>query len=185
MAKTNFEGDLEATEIEAAGVVKDDYGNVWTLPTDPNLGEDLDFDYSPLTLPKKDPRFHYQFERTDRLSWAISERFVPVRRSEVGLSRLNDANKKLGDYGINPNTDEDPVHTVGDLTLIKIPVEFRAMRLARSKKEADYVKATIEPPKKGDNARARLREAHEGDGQKLVEDVVSRAEIVRPRNENA
>lgn len=184
MAETDIiENELDASEIETAGIVTDDYGNTWTLPTDPDLGEDLDFTYSPLDLPKKDPRFHYQFVKTDKeLAWAISERFVPVRRAEVGLHRLNDANKKLGDYGINPNSDENPIHTVGDLTLVKIPTQFRELRLKRSAEEANRVKASIEPPRKGDNPKNRLREAHERDGQRLVEDIVSKAEIVRPRN---
>jgi len=182
MART-IEGELEASEIETAGIVTDELGNVWTLPTDLELGEDIDFAYSPLDLPKKDPRFHYQFVKTDKeLAWAISERFVPVRRSEVGLYKLNDANRKLGDYGVNPNSDENPVHTVGDLTLVKIPMQFREMRLKRAHEEADRVKASIEPPRKSDNPKGRLREGVERDGQKLVEDVVSRAEIVRPKH---
>lgn len=185
MAKTNGD-DYVANEIETAGIIRDDFGNSWTLPTNPELGEDLDFDYSPLALPKLDPRFHYQFVKTDKeLAQSISERFVPVRRSEVGLSGLNDSNLKLKEYGVNTQSLEDPIHQVGDLTLVKIPMEFRKMRLARAAKEADFVKSTIEPPKADEPAKARLREAHEHDGQKLVEDVVSRVEIVRPRNENA
>jgi hypothetical protein len=184
MSKVNG-NDYEANEIETAGIITDDYGNKWTLPLDPELGEDIDFNYSPLDLPKKDPKFFYQFERTDRLAYIVSEGFVPVRRSEVGLAMLNDANKKLGDYGINTNTSDDPIHTVHDLTLVKIPIQFREMRLARAKREADLVKASIEPPKGDDKTRSRLRSAHEADGQRLVEDVETREEIVRPRHDNA
>lgn len=174
-------GELEASEIATAGIVEDEYGNRWTLPTS-DLGEEVDFNYNPIDLPKRDPRFHYQFERTDRLGWAISEGFVPVRRSEVGLNMLNDSSKKLSDYGINTNTDEDPVHTVHDLTLVKIPSQLAERRRARAKLEADKAKASIEPPARLDGAKSRLKSEWERLGQKIEENVVHTEERVVPRN---
>jgi hypothetical protein len=182
MAKTLENGELEAKEIATAGIITDDYNNTWTLPVDGELGEDFDFNYSPLDFPRKDPRFHYQFEKTEKLGWILAEQFVPVRRSEIGLARLNDANRKMNDYGVHTNTDEDPIHQVGDLTLVKIPVQIAAKRYARAAKEADRVKAGIEPPKKFPNARAELREKWEASGQKIQEDVVVREEHVKERS---
>ena len=174
------DGELQATEISTAGIVEDDYGNKWTLPETP-LGEDIDFNYNPVDLPKRDPRFHYQFERSDRLAWAISEGFVPVRRSEVGLNMLNESNRKLGDYGINTNTDDDPVHVVHDLTLVKIPTQIAERRKARAKLEADKAKGSIEPPAKVDGAKSRLKAEWEGLGQKFEEQAIHTEERVVPR----
>jgi len=163
VSKTNSEGDVEAAEIATAGLVTDDFGNSWTLPVDAELGEDYSAEYSPIALPHTDPRFHYQFERSDRIGWAVSEQFVPVRRSEVGLNGITDANSKLKEYGVHAD-DGDCVHTVGDLTLVKIPKEIRAARLARAKREADAAKASIEPPNRVRDVKTELREKLRGDG---------------------
>lgn len=178
MAKTTSDGELEATEVATAGVVVDDYGNRWAIPVDPELGEDVSFEYSPVTLPKTDPRFHYQFERTDRLAHAISDRFVPVRRSEVGLAGITDANLKLRDYGINPESTDDPVHQVGDLTLVKIPIELRDARLKRAEREANHVKRGIEPPKKVEDVKGRLKERLKNDGIRFEESAETVSNVV-------
>jgi len=168
------EGELSASEIAAAGIIEDDFGNRWTLPQS-DLGEEWSSTYSPIDLPKKDPRFEYQFERTDRLGWAISDQWMPVRRSEIGLVKLNDASKKLSDYGIHQGDELDPIHTVGDLTCVKIPKQIAAARRKRAQLEAERVKATIEPPKNANtlDAKASLREKWQSMGQRVEEDAQS------------
>lgn len=178
MARTNNEGDLEASEIATAGMVTDDYGNRWALPTDPGLGEDVSFEYSPITLPKTDPRFHYQFERTDRLGFAISDKFAPVRRSEVGLTHLTNANLKLQDYGVHVDDSLDPVHQVGDLTLVKIPRELREARLKRAEREASHAKRSIEPPARVDDVKSRLRSRLKEEGIKFEESAETTSNVV-------
>ncbi len=180
MAHTNDEGDVVASEIATAGLIEDDYGNKWTLPTS-ELGEDYSAEYSPIALPKTDPRFHYQFERTERLGWAINEQFVPVRRSEVGLMGLTSANLKLKDYGVHADDNIDPLHQVGDLTLVKIPKEIRTARLARAKREADQAKRTIEPPSRVENVKANLRDKLAHDGVRFDEHVEATSQEVIER----
>ena len=169
MPKLVEDGEVVASEISTAGIVKDDFGNTWTLPNDPELGEDYSAEYSPVALPKTDPRFHYQFERTDRLGWAIADQFVPVRRSEVGLVGLNDSDNKLREYGVHTEGSEDPIHSIGDLTLVKIPKELRQARLARAKREAEAAKASIEPPARVANVKADLRSKLAKDGIRFEE----------------
>lgn len=173
--------DIEVKELATAGIVTDEYGNKWTLPTDPELGEDYSAEYSPIALPHTDPRFHYQFEQTARLGWAINEQFVPVRRSEVGLAGLNSADLKLKDYGVHTANDEDPIHQVGDLTLVKIPKELREARLARAKREADAAKASIEPPERVENVKAQLKDKLKADGIRFEESATQTSERVVPR----
>lgn len=179
MARTTEDGELHASEVTTAGVVVDDFGNTWAVPTDPGLGEDVNFEYSPLSLPKRDPRFHYQFERTDKLGFAVSEKFVPVRRSEVGLNGLTDSNLKLTDYGIhNDNGDSDPVHQVGDLTLVKIPKELREARLLRATREANHAKRSIEPPARVADVKADLRSRLKSEGIKFEESAQTVSNVV-------
>jgi hypothetical protein len=187
------EGELEASEIATGGIIKDDYGNTWTLPNS-ELGEDYSFSYGPLDLPRRDERFEYQFEKTDRLGWAISEKFVPVRRSEVGLVKLNDANRKLTDYGMHQGDELDPVHTVGDLTLCKIPKAIAAAR--RKRADQEWIRARKAVGEAADfdygppNARADVRNGRSGlkrewnaMGQRVEEDASQKTDWVTKKRQ--
>ena len=123
------DGELEIDEVAVAGIVKDKYGNEWTIPTDEMSSDEI---YNnPLQLPKTDPAFFYEFVRADQVQGKATEGFVLVEREEVGvLTPVTNADIGLG---------EGSHHQVHDLHLMKIPkvlADRRYRAMARVVKEA-------------------------------------------------
>jgi len=130
------DGSISASEVSVPGVIRDDYGNEWTIPADEASYDELLTD--PLKLPRKDPRFHYQFVRQDQVTAKATEGFRLVQREEVGVSDI----VTQADVG-GPQT---TYHQVHDLFLMKIPQQLAERRYAAAKRMADDAVAQINNP---------------------------------------
>lgn len=131
-------GEVKVSEIQVPGIVKDDYGNTWTIPTDEMGYDELLTD--PLKLPRKDPKFHYQFVRQDQVTSKMTEDFRPVLREEVGIKTI----VSEADLG-GPQTSYHQVH---DLVLMKIPKQLADRRYRAAKRIADEAVQQITNPVK-------------------------------------
>lgn len=147
------DGEVVASRVEVAGIVKDDYGNEWTIPADEMSYDELLTD--PLKLPHKDPRFHYQFVRRDQIVAKATEHFKPVTRAEVGIQDIVSSSSDTNSHESTPldfDSAVGPYHWVHDLLCMKIPQVLADRRYAAAKRFADEAVKQIREPERLEKA---------------------------------
>jgi len=145
---TGIPGDaLEFSKIEAGGIIKDNFGNEWQVPA--NNVEDYDDLHAPdfyANLPKElTDVFDVVGVPTAKIKDWMQRRFAPVFQSEIGLS------EEMRRFAGSP---VDSVHTIGDMTLMKIPKVLNARRqnakIKETKRRLDSIEPTAEMIKKAE-----------------------------------
>jgi hypothetical protein len=130
-------GAANATELEVAGVITDDYGHTWQVPGD--TVEDLDDLYAgdvykiPEHLTKK---FHYQLVPHVKAKDYAQRQFVPVTLEELNIPP---------EFKLNTGQPLDSYHNVGDCILMKIPRVIHERLQARKIKEVKKRLREMEP----------------------------------------
>jgi hypothetical protein len=140
------ENFVEASSIEAPGIVEDDYGHKWTIPADTHTDGSLQLYQSRFELPKRDPRFHYEFHPVSEVSHMMTEDFVPVTREELGLKGIEGLTEQIAkEYGAALTS----FHQVDDLVCMKTPVELANRRYRALKEIADAAVNATRPGASG------------------------------------
>lgn len=145
------DGTLDVAQVEVPGIIRDDYGNEWTVPT--NDASFVELLTNPLALPKQNPEFHYQFVRNDQVTAKTTEGFRPVLREEVGVA----------DIVIDANTDASHAsyHQVHDLLLMKIPKVLANRRYKAAARMCNEAVAQVGDPRTLAQAGGRGKTLHQ------------------------
>jgi hypothetical protein len=145
---------LEFSKIEAGGIIKDKFGNEWQVPAD-NV-EDFDDLHAPdfyANLPKElTDTFALVGVPTAKIKDWMQRQYVPVHQSEIGLT------EDMRRFAGSPT---DSVHTIGDLTLMKIPKVIherrQALKAKETKRRLDAIEPTAEMIKKAESSGIMTR----------------------------
>ena len=132
------DGALEFNKIEAGGIIKDAFGNTWQVPAQ-NV-EDYDDLYAPdfyASVPKElSDVFQLVGVPTTKIRDWTQKGYVPVHQSELGITQ------EMRRFSGEPT---DSIHTIGDLTIMKIPKVIHERRQALKIKETKRRLESVEP----------------------------------------
>ena len=136
-SETESDG-LSFGKLEVGGIITDARGNSWQVPAD-NV-EDKDDLYAADFYSNVPAELSGVFKLvgvpTKEVSKWTARQFVPVFKSELGITE--ELRRFAGDS-------TDSIHTVGDMTIMKIPHVLYDRRQAKKHKETKRRLDTVEP----------------------------------------